>query len=79
MTHAPINGKCLQNIGKASKRDTDIIFGPKDSNIHTEFGDLTEIKSTKAVPKLEYQTCREKAGKIVPNSNWLWLKGQSDE
>jgi hypothetical protein len=54
MTHAPINGKCLQNIGKASIRDTDIIFGPKDSNLHTEFGDLTEIKSTKAVPKLEY-------------------------
>lgn len=34
--HSDFDAKIYHNIDKASKRDTDIIFGKKDRNLHTE-------------------------------------------
>lgn len=45
------NKNCPVNIGKASVRNTDIIFGPKDPDIQIEVGEPTVFKvSNKGIP-----------------------------
>ena len=40
--HGSLDGKCFQNIKKASERNTDIIFGIKDKYLSTELIEVAD-------------------------------------
>lgn len=57
-------GKCLQNMRRATVRNTDIIFGVKDPDLHSDhIGQSHNFKLTNQVANLGKRITREQAGR----------------
>lgn len=73
------NKNCSVNIGKASVRNTDIIFGKRDPDIQIEVGEPNVFKiSNKGIP-ISCQLTRQKAGKTTGNTDWMTVKTADED